>query len=144
MSHTDAGHYAAKHAPGIQINPQIAELVKQYTSNGRITCADAHTIAQELNVSPAEVGVIIDLLEIQLSTCQLGLFGYGPQKRIVQPAEHVSPKLKNALENAQRDNRLSCFSAWKFAERFGISRIDIAAACEALQVKISACQLGTF
>jgi hypothetical protein len=144
MGHEDAGHYAAKHAPGTLLNPQITELVKQRVSQGKITCSDAHRIAHELNVPPAEVGVTIDLLEIKISRCQLGLFGYGQKNRIVQPAKDVSPELKNALENARKENRISCVVAWELAKKFGISRIDIAAACEALQIKISSCQLGTF
>jgi hypothetical protein len=144
MSHENAGHYAAKHAPGTQLNSQIAEFVKQRTSDGKITCTNAHRIATELNVSPAEVGVTIDLLESQISKCQLGLFGYGQKKRIVQPAEQVSPELKQAIEEVQTDNCLSCLSSWELAKQFGISRIDIAAACEALGVKIVSCQLGTF
>ena len=103
MSHEDSGHYAAKHAPGTQLNPQIAELIKQRTSQGKITCSDAHRIAHELDVPPAEVGVTIDLLEIKLSRCQLGLFGYGQKKRIVRPAEHVSPEVKDALERSPNE-----------------------------------------
>ena len=144
MGHEHAGHYAAKHAPGTQLNPQIAELVKQRASEGKITCTNAHRIARELNVPPAEVGVTVDLLEIRISRCQLGLFGYSPKKRIVKPAENVSPKLKDALEEAWKDNRISCFAAWELAKKLTVSRIDIAAACEALHVKLTSCQLGTF
>ena len=144
MSHEDAGRYAAKHAPGTQLNPQIAELIKQRTSQGKITCSDAHRIAHELEVLPAEVGVTIDLLEIKLSRCQLGLFGYGQKKRIVRPAEHVLPEVKDALERAQEENRIACAVVWELAKKLGISRIDIAAACEALHIKIVSCQLGTF
>ena len=144
MSHEDAGHYTSKHAPETQLNAQIAELVKQHISDGRITCSDAHRIAHKLNVPPTEVGVTIDLLEIKISRCQLGLFGYGQKNRIVQPAEDVSPEVKSALENARKGNRISCAVAWELAKKLGISRIDIAAACEALQIKIFSCQLGTF
>jgi hypothetical protein len=144
MGHEDRGHYATKHAPGMQLNPQIAELIKQYAVDDKITCTDAHKIAQALQVSPAEVGATLDLLEIRISQCQLGLFGYSPHKRIVQPAEQVSPELQAAIEDAQNDQGVSCLSAWKIAEQFGIARIDVTAACEALQVKITACQLGAF
>lgn len=144
MGHEDTGHYAAKHVPETQLNPQIAELVKQRASQGNITCTDAHRIAHELNVLPVEVGITVDLLEIKISRCQLGLFGYGQKKRIVRPAEHVSLEVKHALEHAQEENRISCAEAWELAKKLGISRIDIAAACEALQLKISSCQLGTF
>ena len=32
----------------------------------------------------------------------------------------------------------------EIAEKFGVPKMDIAAACEALSIKISACQLGAF
>jgi len=37
-----------------------------------------------------DVGGTIDLLEIHLNKCQLGLFGYSPKKMIVKPAENVT------------------------------------------------------
>jgi hypothetical protein len=144
MGHEHRGHYAVKHAAGTSLNPQIAELIKQSAVDDKITCADAHKIAQALQVSPSEVGVTLDLLEIRISQCQLGLFGYSPQKRIVQPAEQVSPELQAAIADAQNDQGGSCLSAWKIAEQFGIARMDVAAACEALQVKITTCQIGAF
>jgi hypothetical protein len=144
MAHEDAGHYAAKHSVGIEPNQQIADLVNANIIDGKISCADAHKIAQELNVSPAEVGVTIDLLEVRINKCQLGLFGYSPQKRIVQTAEHVSPELQKAIEEALGEKGLSCFAVWDIAEGFRIPRLDVSSACEALNIKISSCQLGTF
>jgi hypothetical protein len=144
MSHEDAGHYAAKHAPDTPLNPKIAEQVRQRTTDGKITCTDAHRIAQDLNVTPAEVGVMIDVLEVRVSKCQLGLFGYGPKKRIVQPAEHVAPEARTALAEAQQDGRISCLTCWNLAQQLGLSRIALAAACETVQLKIVDCQLGTF
>ncbi len=66
MAHEDAGHYAAKHPKGTKLNLKIAEPVKQKISDGRITCADAHAIAHNLKVTPAAVGVTIDLLECRI------------------------------------------------------------------------------
>ena len=144
MSHEDAGYYATKHSSGTFLDSSIAELVQQHVVGGKITCAAAHQIASELQVAPAEVGITLDLLEIRISQCQLGLFGYGLQKRIVQPAAQVSPELRYAIEEDQSEHGLACFSAWELAKTFGVSRLEIAAACEALQVKIVSCQLGAF
>ena len=143
MTHEDAGHYRAKH-PTAKLDPKIAEAIKQKTEDGRITCSAAHKIAGELNVSPADVGVAIDLLETRLKKCQLGLFGYGAQKNAVKPAQRVSPELQEAIKGSLVNNRISCLSCWEIAERFGTAKIDVSAACEALQVRISSCQLGAF
>ena len=144
MSHEHAGHYAAKHAPGTSPNPHIAKLVKQSASEGRISCADAHAIVHQLNVSPAEVGVTIDLLEIRVSRCQLGLFGHGTKKKQISPALDVKPELQAAIEVACQNHQLSCIAAWNIAQQLGISKVEVASACEALQIKIADCQLGMF
>lgn len=144
MAHEDAGHYAAKHPPEIKLNPQIAEAVKGKVLDGRITCAAAHKIARKLDIPPAEVGVTVDLLETRISQCQLGLYGYGTKKKIVKPAESVSPQLEKAINESLVNNCLPCLSCWEIAKRFGIARMNVSAACETLKVKIYSCQLGSF
>jgi len=143
MTHEDAGHYRAKH-PTAKLDPKIAEAIRQNTVDGKITCAAAHKIAGKLNVSPADVGMAIDLLETRIKKCQLGLFGYGSKKNAVKPAQTVSPELEEAIKSSLVNNRISCNSCWEIAERFGIHKIDVSAACEALQVRVSSCQLGAF
>ena len=143
MTHENARHYSKKH-PGVKHNSQIEQAIKQKISEGKITCAAAHKVACELGVSSAEVGIAIDLLELRIIKCQLGLFGYSPQKKIVKPSEDISPQLKEAIGAELVNNRLSCLSSWEIAKRFGIAKIDISAACEKLKVKIFSCQLGAF
>jgi len=144
MTHQDAGHYRAKHATDTKLDPKIAEAIKQKTEDGKITCASAHKISGKLNISPADVGVAIDLLEMRLKKCQLGLFGYGAKKNAVKPAQRVSPELEEAIKSSLVNNRISCLSCWEIAERIGIAKIDVSAACETLQARISSCQLGAF
>jgi hypothetical protein len=76
--------------------------------------------------------------------CQLGLYGYKPNKRIVKPAEAVSPDLEKAVRDALQNGRLPCAAAWEVAERLGLRKMEVSAACETLGIKISACQLGSF
>ena len=144
MAHEDAGHYAAKHPAGTELNSQIADLINAHLVDRRISCAAAHKIAEELQVSPAEVGVTIDLLEVRINSCQLGLFGHSREGKIAVPATEVPPELQQALEEALDEKGLSCFAAWKLAEQFTMTRLEISSACEALGIKISRCQLGTF
>ena len=144
MAHENAGNYGAKHKTGTKLNPQIAEAVKKEVADGKIACAVAHKIARELGVSPADVGVTIDLLETRISKCQLGLYGYHPQKRIIKPAGSVSPSLEEAIKKSVENDRISCLSCWEIAKKSNIARIDVASACETLKVKISSCQLGAF
>jgi len=144
MTHEDKGHYAAKHPEGTKSNPQIEEALKQKISDGKIACAAAHEIAGKFNISPIEVGVNMDLLEIRLSKCQLGLFGYGKQKKIVKPAENADHELEKLIKQLVSDGRISCKACWDAADKVGCSKLDVYGACEALKVKISPCQLGAF
>ena len=144
MTHEDRGHYAKKHSPERKTNPTVVEAVKTKSINGEMPCAVAHKISQELNVSPEEVGFTVDALELRLVKCQLGLYGYRPQKRIVTPAESVSKELEEAIRESMVEDRLTCEKAWEIAKRFKLPKMEISSACEALKIKISSCQLGAF
>lgn len=144
MTHQDAGHYKAKHPAGRKLNETTAAAVREKAGGGRISCADAARIAGRLKIGMADVGETIDLLEIQLVKCQLGLFGYSPEKIIVKPAAKVSSDLEDAIRGALLKGRLPCGAAWEIADRTGKSRMDVSSACETLKIKIKPCQLGAF
>ena len=144
MTHEDAGHYASKHPKGVEADHKIVEQVKQKLSNNHITCAAAHAVAEDLSVPPLQVGMTIDLLEARIVKCQMGLFGYSPQKNIVKPAESVSSDIKNALDTKQKNKRISCEHCWKIASQQGLPKLAVASACEALGLKVKPCQLGAF
>ncbi len=140
MTHEDAGHYAAKHPQGTELNAAIAADIEKKAQNNGLSCAAAHAIG----AAPAEVGRNMDLMEVRLSKCQLGLFGYSPNKKIVTPAESVATELEAAINAVAVDGRLSCESAWQVAAAQGIKRLELSAACEALGLKVKPCQLGAF
>lgn len=144
MTHEDAGHYAAKHPQGTELNAAIAADIEKKAQNNGLSCAAAHAIAEAIGAAPAEVGRNMDLMEVRLSKCQLGLFGYSPNKKIVTPAESVATELEAAINAIAVDGRLSCESAWQVAAAQGIKRLELSAACEALGLKVKPCQLGAF
>jgi hypothetical protein len=74
----------------------------------------------------------------------MGLFGYGPQKKIVKPADSMSPELEAAIRESAAGGAIACESCWAIAEKTGCSKLDASGACEALKIKISPCQLGAF
>ena len=136
MAHEDAGHYAAKHPKNTLLNEKIAAEVKVESVDGKITCSAAHKIATKLNISPAEVGVAIDLLEMRIGKCQMGLFGYSYNQAILKPAKKIDPKIQGAIEESLVNGRLTCNSAWEVSKRFDMRKLDVAAACEKLKIKI--------
>jgi hypothetical protein len=109
-----------------------------------MTCPLAFQAASELNMTPAEIGQALDILEIPLSKCQLGLFGYSPVSRIIQPAESVAEDLEASIRAALSDGRLPCAEIFRIAGEFKLAKIRVSAACEKLKIRISACQLGAF
>jgi len=144
MTHKDAGNYKAKHSSDVKVNEKIARAVEKTVIDGKISCADAEKIADKEQGTMGEVGVTLDLMGIQISKCQLGLFGYSPEKMIVKPAKTVPGELESAIKSALINNRVPCAAAWNLAERFGISRMEVSSACEALKIKVKPCQLGAF
>src|SRR5512137_1990793 len=143
MSRKDKGHYSSKHS-GASVKKEVAELLKKKKVDGAMTCPLAFQAAGELNLSPAEIGQALDILEISLSKCQLGLFGYSPISRIIQPAESVSEELEAAIRKAVTDGRLPCAEIFRIAGEFKLAKIRVSGACEKLKIRISACQLGAF
>lgn len=144
MTHEDAGNYAGKHPEGSVPDQRVVQVLEGLARDGKISCANAFKAAGTLNTSPSDVGMTIDLLEYRIERCQLGLFGYGSRKRIVEPAGQTNPEMKQAIEEVLENGRISCASCWEVARRLGCARMDVASACEALSVKIRACQLGSF
>ena len=144
MTHEDAGHYAAKHGEGARLIPEIQQALEQVIREETASCANLHKIANDLDVPPSEVGKAADLMEVRVARCQMGLFGYTPEGRIVRPADSVSPELEDAIREILVDGKVPCRSSWEIAKRFGIAKMDVARACETLRIKISSCQLGAF
>jgi len=140
----DTGHFAQKHSPDRKINDLVAGAVREKVKDGELTCAQAFDIAKKAAVTPEEVGFTVDRLEIAISRCQLGLFGYSPVRRIVQPAETVPVELEKAIRESLIENRLPCAASWAIARTFRMARIKVCSACEAMKIKIARCQLGAF
>lgn len=140
----DTAHYARKHGPVATVDPVLRDGLLKRAADRKLPCAVAFDVAELLGVSPDEVGRAADLLELRLVKCQLGLFGYRPQKSIVKPAASVPPELEKAILAGLIDDRLPCKTTWKIAKRLGIQKMKISAACDAMKIKIRPCQLGAF
>jgi hypothetical protein len=136
--------FSDKHRTGEQPDVKIENEIRSRIKADTLPCAVAFKIASDLEVSPAAVGKTADLIRLHLAKCQLGLFGYTPEKKIViaKPPEH--PELENAVNAVLADGRLSCRAAWEIAERLNVSKMSVSSACEYLAVKIKPCQLGAF
>ena len=122
----------------------LSSAIQGLAEKGQIACTDVFKVVSELGVSPSEAGKAVDLLNIKLIKCQLGLYGYSPERIIVKPAESVSPELESMIRNNLVEERLPCAYAWKIAADLKIKKMDVSSAAEALSIKIKPCQLGAF
>ena len=151
--HIENAKYSLKHPSNTMVNTKIADALMNKAPNGRIPCPSAHEIATTLGVLPTEVGVTADLLEYRIIECQMGLFGYLPEKRIAQatPKSQIAQELRAAIEfevgnktEAKQVKIISCLSCWHIAEQLNIPRMTVAEACNGLGLKIKPCQIGAF
>lgn len=138
-----SGKFIDKH-PGASPNSKIEAELARKNIQGDLPCAVAFDIVTCLTVAPAEVGITADLLNIKISKCQLGLFGYQPDQKPISAAKEPTAALKEALLSAQRENRITCTIAWEIAARLKVGKIAVGRACEAMGIKIKNCQLGGF
>ena len=144
MAHQDKGKFVEKHPVGTKVPEDLKqEILKQVTDNN-IACRAAEKISQTKKTPMSEIGVAIDVLNISIVQCQLGLFGYDGKKKLVQAVESISPKLEKSITAALVNDRLSCLAAWEIADKLQIKRADVCAACEKLKIKVKPCQLGAF
>ena len=144
MSRNKGQKFSDKHEAAEKPNPEIMNQIEKRSKNNEIPCALAFEIVDDLAVLPAEVGKTIDLINYKLVKCQLGLFGYLPEKKIVTPQDTTNQDLKDAIQKALVDQRLPCISAWEIAARFKIPKLAVSGIAEAMGVKIKPCQLGAF
>lgn len=144
MAHADKGKYFQKHSGQAEVADILKQKILQIEENNNISCAAAEEIAQVSKITMEETGVALDLLNINIVECQLGLFGYKPRKKIIQPAKDVVSSLKEEIQNSLISGCLSCADAWNIARKLNLPRMTVSAACEALQIKIKPCQLGAF
>ena len=144
MTRQKGQKFADKHGSDTQLSERIKDQIDRRAKNNTLPCALAFKITDELNVSAAEVGKTADLLEIMLVKCQLGLFGYSPEKKIVKPQTPENQNLESIIRDSLVDGKLSCERAWEISRSLDVPKMTVSAVCEHLKIKIAPCQLGAF
>lgn len=123
---------------------RIRPIITEKAVDQRLGCADAFEIAARLGVPPLAVGRTMDQMNFRIIHCQLGLFGYSPEKKIVVSETGAAPELRESIEKAATNGRISCRRIWQIAETHRVSKLSVSNACEGMGLKIKPCQLGAF
>jgi hypothetical protein len=144
MSLRKSKNFSKKHGPDKKPDTLIKNEILKRTNDEEVSCTMAFEIAKALQISPETVGKTADLMNFKLTKCQLGLFGYQPQKKIAKSQDSIKVDVKDAVSEALVQGRLSCEHAWDIASRLNVSKITVSGVCEAMEVKIKDCQLGAF
>lgn len=144
MSSGKRKNFAEKHEPGAIPDRRIKEEILKQIPNKELSCKVAFEIAKKLQVSKKAVGLTADLLEFKLVKCQLGLFGYGLQKKQLQQKNSTNRLFKETINAALVEGKLPCASAFEIASRFNVHKLNVAGICEFKKIKIRDCQLGAF
>jgi hypothetical protein len=130
------------------MDERIGQAILDRLEYGLLPCSQAHAIAQALDVDPLAVGLAANEIDIRISRCQLGLFGYGPKSegkhKIVHAMEVVPERLAARLRAEADGNGLPCRAIWQVADELGFLRIEASSAVEAMGLRVSRCQLGCF
>ncbi len=144
MSKRKGKAFSDKHKPNLLPVPLIEREMRKRAANREIPCAVAFKIARDLSMPPMAVGQTADLMNIAVVKCQLGLFGYQPEKKIVKAEDTPNQSLKEAILESAENNRLSCEKAWQIAEQFKINKLAMGNVSQANGIQIKKCQLGAF
>ncbi len=130
------------------MDEHIYQAMQERLEDGKLPCNQAHAIAQTLDVDPLTVGLAANQAGIRISRCQLGLFGYGPKAegkhKIVQPMNEVPERLAVRLRAQAEGDSITCTAVWRVADGLGYPRLEASSAVEAMDLKVSRCQLGCF
>lgn len=132
----------------MEYSPAMNDLkseIRGMLVDGRLPCARAFALAKERGVDPMVVGQAATEESIKISRCQLGLFGYPEgQNPTDKNKDRVTDELKEEVSSHLADGQLPCAVAWQIASEKKIPKMVVAAAANALGVKIRSCQLGCF
>ena len=135
-----AGHICLDVIPDFGVGVQ--QPFEQTFRPGRLV--EVGNVAFSTGGPVANTGLALDRLEIRIKECQLGLFGYSPRKKTVSPSATAAEALSDAIRARLQKGRITCEASWRLADERSIPRMEVAAACEALDIKIGCCQLGAF
>lgn len=126
----------------------VARAIEASLTDGKLPCPAAFAIAKDLPVTPQAVGNAADLMNIHLSRCQLGFFGYAAKEGYTEASIadlDVPPGLPEAIQTTRNNaGNVSCADLWELAATYTVPRMLVGYATNQLGIHVTPCQLGAF
>lgn len=126
----------------------IAEAIEAGLTDGKLPCPAAFAISKDLGVTPREVGNTANLMNVHLSRCQLGFFGYPAKQGYTAtgvPDLDVPEGLPEAIQAAQnKAGNVSCADLWILAATYAAPRLLVGYVTDQLGIHVTPCRLGAF
>jgi hypothetical protein len=135
--------------PNFTIDSAIAAAITERLEGGLLSCAAALELAAQHGWPAAVVGATADAMEVRLTACQLGLFGYPGHAKGWEAAGVANLPAPAGLDEAlgaarNQAGELTCLGVWSAAQSAGCSRIQAGCVADRNGIKIRGCQLGAF
>ncbi|OQY02240.1 MAG: hypothetical protein B6I26_01445 [Desulfobacteraceae bacterium 4572_130] len=143
MTKKHAKDYAIKHS-GKRINKKAEKIIKQKSKDEKITCKSLHIAAKEIGITPSDAGIQIDLMGLKLIECQLGVFGYLPNGKILKKEIKFSKQVEKIIEKNTQNGKIICKKCWEIAKNLKMKKLDISSIANIKNIKIKNCQLGAY
>ena len=126
----------------------IVKAIELALADGKLPCPAAFAIAKDLAVTPQAVGDAADLMNVHLSRCQLGFFGYAAKQGYSEAGVadlDVPEGLPEAIQEAQDSaGNVSCADLWRLAGTYEVPRILVGYITDQLGIHVTPCRLGAF
>lgn len=116
---------------------RIAEQIRTQAVSGKISCASALTMARAAGIPTSQMAGIADDQSVRITGCRLGLFG----KKAPPPCHREDKRL--VVSHATK-GAISCSALHRLSRSESRSPLRLAAACNALGIRITDCELGVF
>jgi hypothetical protein len=131
------------------VDKKLMEAIRSQSKDNAISCASVFAVAKKNSVNPLLIGQTADVLQVHLSHCQLGLFGFPGHAKGWNSAKVAEIPAPEGLEAAIRSalgpaGELTCGAAWELADLFHISRMLVGYVTDKLNIRLHQCQLGAF
>jgi hypothetical protein len=123
---------------------ELEAKIKASLVEGKLPCAVAFSVAQNLNINPRMVGDKANELKVRIINCQLGCFDV--EKATHSDLENIPiiTEVQDKIQTSLVNNKLPCSIAFQIAGELKVGRRQVGDTTTKLNIKIATCQLGCF